>query len=88
MAFCGTEIERKDAKQEAAPARPTTPRLECVVDPDPLHTHPPTATNEPPTDSEEIVEKEIFQRSTQGLNLFYMQKLLRCTCMLVLDNKN
>lgn len=68
--LCGimwTEIERKDAKKGAAPARPATPRLDCVVEPGPPPTRPNVATGEPPTDSSEIVEREIFLHSTQGL---------------------
>ena len=85
MAFCGTEIERKDAMKGAAPASAATPRLECVVDPGTLPTHTTTATTEPPTDSSEM---GIFQQSTQGWNLFYMQQLFTCTCTLVLNNNN
>lgn len=74
MVLCGTEIERRDAESGAAPARPATSILDCVVEPGPLPTTtcPIVATGEPPPDSSEIVEKEIFLHSTQGLSLFYM----------------
>lgn len=75
-------IGRNDAKKGAAPApaRPAIPKLDCVVDPGPPPPRPNVATAEQTTDSTEIVEKEIFLQSTQGLNLFYMQQLVRCRC--------